>query len=259
MEAQLKAIGSYAWKSILGARDLIKKGGVWRIGNGSHINIWSDNCLPGDSHHKIISPPPYGTTIAKVSDLIQDSPRGWNHHLIQSIFLPHDASAILGIPLCETPQPDTLVWGSTQDGRYSVRSRDRLLMDESLKDNPGCSNNSKMTKIWNTIWTLRVSSKVRHFLWRSCHESLPTRANLHRRHILDDAKCEACNLSVETTLHALWNCPSIEPVWRSIPWRAATDGISFLTFLDLIQHIISNQSDHELEQFAMISWSLWYH
>jgi hypothetical protein len=259
MEAQPKTRGSYAWKSILGARDLIKKGTIWRVGDGSHINIWTDNWLPGDCRHKVISPHPNGTTIAKVSDLIQDSPRGWDHHLVQSTFIQHDANVILGIPLCERPQQDTLVWGGTQDGRYSVRSGYRLLMDESLKDDPSCSNSSQLTKIWNSIWSLQVPSKVRHFLWHSCHDSLPTKENLHRRHILDDARCEICKLSVETTLHALWNCPSIELVWRSLPWRASTVGTNFLNFLDLTQYMIANRTSHEFETFAMVCWSLWYH
>lgn len=34
LEAKESAIGSYAWKSILSARDVICKGMVWLIGNG---------------------------------------------------------------------------------------------------------------------------------------------------------------------------------------------------------------------------------
>ena len=34
LDAKDSNSGSYAWKSILGARDVIKKGMVWRIGNG---------------------------------------------------------------------------------------------------------------------------------------------------------------------------------------------------------------------------------
>ena len=259
MEAQPKAKGSYAWKSIMRARDLIKKGMVWRIGDGSHVNIWTDNWLPVEHHHKVISPHPSGTHLAKVSDLIQTSSRRWNQQLVQSTFLPLDASAIMGIPLCERPQQDTLVWGGTQNGRYSVRSGYRLLMDESLKNNPGCSNNSQLAQLWKSIWTLFVPPKVRHFIWRACHESLPTRANLHRRHILDDERCETCKLSGETAIHAIWNCPSLGIVWSSMPWKGAMNGISFLSFLDLFQFITTNQPNHETELFAMICWSLWYH
>ena len=34
LDAKESTIGSYAWKSILSARDVIQKGMVWQIGNG---------------------------------------------------------------------------------------------------------------------------------------------------------------------------------------------------------------------------------
>ena len=40
MEAADSRLGSYAWKSILRGRDIIKKGAIWRIGSGEKINIW---------------------------------------------------------------------------------------------------------------------------------------------------------------------------------------------------------------------------
>ena len=42
LEAKDSAIGSYAWKSILSARDVIKKGLVWRVGNGQSVCIRED-------------------------------------------------------------------------------------------------------------------------------------------------------------------------------------------------------------------------
>ena len=39
LEADPKTKGSYAWQSILKARDVIKKGIVWRVGNGKKIRI----------------------------------------------------------------------------------------------------------------------------------------------------------------------------------------------------------------------------
>ena len=34
--------GSYAWKSILSARDVIRRGVVWRIGDGASVSIKED-------------------------------------------------------------------------------------------------------------------------------------------------------------------------------------------------------------------------
>jgi hypothetical protein len=34
---------SYTWRSILKASWVLKKGGLWTVGNGADINIWTDN------------------------------------------------------------------------------------------------------------------------------------------------------------------------------------------------------------------------
>ena len=38
--------GSYAWKSIIKGREVIKRGASWRIGTGAAIDIWGSNWLP---------------------------------------------------------------------------------------------------------------------------------------------------------------------------------------------------------------------
>ena len=38
--------GSFAWKSILIGREVIKKGAIWRVGNGENILIYHDRWLP---------------------------------------------------------------------------------------------------------------------------------------------------------------------------------------------------------------------
>ena len=45
LDAKESSLGSYAWKSILSARDIIKKGAVWRIGDGQSVSIREDKWL----------------------------------------------------------------------------------------------------------------------------------------------------------------------------------------------------------------------
>ena len=56
LDAKDSTIGSYAWKSILGARDVIRRGMVWRIGNGQDVRIKEDKWLPIRSNRATISP-----------------------------------------------------------------------------------------------------------------------------------------------------------------------------------------------------------
>ena len=52
MEAKEPSNALYAWKSILQARDVIKKWVVWRIGNGNLVHIWGDKRLPRKFNNK---------------------------------------------------------------------------------------------------------------------------------------------------------------------------------------------------------------
>ena len=47
---------SYTWRSILKGIDVMKKGIIWRVGNRSRINIWSDPWLPREWSIKPITP-----------------------------------------------------------------------------------------------------------------------------------------------------------------------------------------------------------
>ena len=57
-KAKESTIGSYAWKSVLSAKDVIKKGMVWRVGNGQSMCIREDKLLPDQICRTVIAPPP---------------------------------------------------------------------------------------------------------------------------------------------------------------------------------------------------------
>ena len=61
---------SYAWKSILSARDVIKKGMIWRIRNGQAVRIKEDKWLPVRPSRVILSPLPSVMAETKVNSLI---------------------------------------------------------------------------------------------------------------------------------------------------------------------------------------------
>ena len=62
--------GSFAWRSILKGRDLIKSGLKWRIRNGSKVRIFLDAWLPGSRQGKVLSPVSYSHKNSLVSSLI---------------------------------------------------------------------------------------------------------------------------------------------------------------------------------------------
>lgn len=204
LDAQPNMRSSFAWKNILGAKNLIRKGLIRKVGTGSKVRIWEDKWLPTRHHHNIISPHPPNTPLIHVRQLIDDQTNTWRETKIRTTFLPHEAETILGISLSSYNQDDTAIWDGTKNEVYAVRNGYHLLVNESYQEILRSSDTTLVTHIWNTIWSLRVLVKIRHFLWRACHESLPTRKNLHHRHGQADLRCASCTESAESTLHALW-------------------------------------------------------
>ena len=82
---------SYSWRSILRGVELLKEGIIWRIGNGSSVNIWSDPWLPRGNTRKPATPRGQ-SLLTRVSEL-------GDEQLILETFCPEDAQAILAIPI----------------------------------------------------------------------------------------------------------------------------------------------------------------
>ena len=69
MEATTPSSAFYAWKSIIRGREVIRRGAIWRIGDGKSVDIWGDRWLPLKHLPKILSPRNMGCE-AKVCSLI---------------------------------------------------------------------------------------------------------------------------------------------------------------------------------------------
>ena len=68
LDAPVHSKSSYAWKSIMQAREEVHKGAIWRIGNGKTIKVWDHQWLPEPGCSKIISPRA-GSVVVRVSEL----------------------------------------------------------------------------------------------------------------------------------------------------------------------------------------------
>lgn len=56
LDDDVKVSGSYAWQSILKAREVVKRGSIWRIGYGRQARIRGDKWLPDKFSSRVISP-----------------------------------------------------------------------------------------------------------------------------------------------------------------------------------------------------------
>ncbi|XP_030936331.1 uncharacterized protein LOC115961495 [Quercus lobata] len=182
-EAKDSTLGSYAWKSIISARDVIREGMVWRIGNGQSVRIREDKWLPVQSNRSVISSLPSVAPETKVSSLINPELRGWNSSLVNQLFLPYKASVICGMPLSIRLPLDKIIWGLTPSGMFTTKSAYKLLVSCNSTNLAGTSSSENQRLFWRSLWQLRVPNKLKHFSWRACNDALPTMTNLVMRHI----------------------------------------------------------------------------
>nr|AAM93462.1 putative reverse transcriptase [Oryza sativa Japonica Group] len=123
LDAQSRKQMSYSWRSILKGIQLLRKGVIWRVGNGEHINIWSDPWLPRDM--RFVTTRRGASLITRVCELIDPTTGQWDIELIQQIFNENDAKIITRIPLREG-QEDFIAWQPDTKGIFSVKSAYKL-------------------------------------------------------------------------------------------------------------------------------------
>ena len=136
-------------------------------------------------------------------------------YLIDLCFYPPKAALIKSLPLCNVPQPDILIWPKENSGMYSVKSRYKCLIELATIDTVRPIVFAAQKSFWKNIWKLNVPGKIKHFLWRSCTNSLPSKENLKKRAIPIDPICHLYSRENEFVLHALWGCAKVQSVWAT--------------------------------------------
>ena len=109
--------------------------------------------------------------------------------------------------------------------------------------------------MWKSIWSLKVPNWVKSLIWHAGTNSLPTRANLVRRQVLDDALCQECKLNPEDTMQALWSCPKLNDAWKIHFGKLKADTGNSSNFFDIIESASLEKTSFDL--FAMMVSAIW--
>jgi hypothetical protein len=57
---------------------------------------------------------------------------------------------------------------------------------QSMREGGG-SGQSNGNTVWKMIWTIKILNVVKMLMWRACNDLLPTKQNLLRREVVNDA------------------------------------------------------------------------
>lgn len=223
---------SWIWQGLLGARSLMDKGVIRRIGNGRSTRIWDHRWIPGSSSGKPTSSNPLSRELKMVHELI--SHHKWNRVTILQNFHQSDAEKILNIPISLTDREDSYYWQHNAGGSYTVSSGYKFQVEESAKAEmekaegagPSIKDGSQQVRqMWNTLWKLNIKHKIKIFIWKCLTGALPVRAAIYRKTGLGDPVCRICGEEQETVEHLLLKCQHTQEVWKVAPlqWDGAVD------------------------------------
>src|ERR1044072_2242149 len=154
--------------------------------------------------------------IHRVSDLIQD--HAWRRDFIHFHFHPLVAKEICFIPLPEQPTANLLIWGSNDDGVYSVKAGYNFTMHKRVSRVPSQSATvSYRDQFWKSIWCCPTLPRCCEFMCRVCHEIFPVTSSLVKKGMDINDFFVLCKMEPETTIHVLLRCPFANVVWFASP------------------------------------------
>jgi hypothetical protein len=125
---------------------------------------------------------------------------------------------IRSIPLSTRKFSDTWAWHYNKNGILWVKSVYRLLVHTKKRREAWLEARSEGLdtglegKLWQRIWRVQVPPKLRIFIWRLAHQSLPTGDVRHHRQMAETKACSICG-EQDSWRHSLLNCTIARYVW----------------------------------------------
>jgi hypothetical protein len=251
---------SYSWRSIVRGIKALKAGMIWRVGDGSHINIWLDPWVPRGVTRRPITPRGQ-SLVTRGSELIDPVSGDWDQGLIKDIFWEQDVQDILAIPV-HIGREDIIAWHFDKKGTFSVKSAYHNLHDQASraakkqKGEPSTIHQGKKLT-WKHVWKLKCAPKIKHFLWRLAHNSLPLQMNIKTRGMDIDTRCPACWRLNEDGGHCFLRCKFAVHCWR----KALLEDVQFLLLQKALAYevvtTILSLNDDTCIKAASLMHALW--
>ncbi|CAH2946075.1 MAG: hypothetical protein PPHERAN_6355, partial [uncultured Paraburkholderia sp.] len=130
------------------------------------------------------------------------------------------------------------------------------------RDKGSCSSRyEEEVRMWKQIWALKVKEKLKHFIWRACHDRLPVASNIQKRGMKVDDICRQCEEASETVEHLFFQCRKSKTIWKVAP--ISWDGM--MSYAESvkewwIQHCKSRncgEFQSRLELSLNLWWQIW--
>jgi ribonuclease HI len=259
MNAQIGHVASYTWRSILHSRWILDKGCYWTIGDGESTNIWEDKWLPHQNGFQVWSRPQNTQSCLWVKDLINPITHQWDHHIINNLFYPFEATQILQIPLVDSLSRDELTWSGTKEGIYTVKSGYNAIIDwNTARNNQSGSNINNTETLWKNLWKIKSPPKFLNLIWRIINQAIPVKDKLTSKGIRCSPICPRCNKALETIDHVFLRCEWARAVWFGSPMTFNSDRINQESSVqDWLIEILTNTQKESIEYITATIYHIW--
>jgi hypothetical protein len=179
---------SHFWSGLMKAKETFLRYGSFRLNNEKQIRYWEDKWL-GNYSFKDQYPSLYNIARRKsviVESVLSTVPlnvsfRGFLNQ--NNIILLNDlVRRVLHVRLNTqaNTQADVFIWNLHQNGQYTVNSLYMALI------------NNGVVHMNKQLWKLRVSLKIKIFMWYMRKEVILTKDNLARRNWGGSTQCSFC-------------------------------------------------------------------
>ena len=173
-----------------------------------------------------------------------------------SLELPADVlRAIKATPIrISARREDQRCWVSSANREFETKSAYLLAINEdlSIQDFAG-----------KWLWKLWTLPKIKIFLWKCYHHSLPVNAIFEHRVIEGLGDCKSCLDPNETIVHVLRDCPEAQCFWRQANcpfplWQSFSSDYLDWIHANSNSKLLASDKDYPWCVFFLLGiWTLW--
>lgn len=243
---------SHIWKGIVEASDILRKGRMVRIRNGTNTRFWLDVWC---GHDVLINSATQEVHLQMINDKVRDywdNERGWKWSILENYISKATYDSLKAIVLFrEDGTEDSWCWGLEETGSFSVKSAYFSFHEESAhKDSD-----------WQLIWKLKIPNRICHFLWLVKHRAIMTNMERIRRCLTRNDLCPQCNQYSEDLDHLFRFCSRTRRVWNMVlpevnSIRADLNFDQWLS-INLRNNSRVSEGGSRNSRFAVALWGIW--
>ncbi|KAI4969081.1 hypothetical protein ZWY2020_046411 [Hordeum vulgare] len=251
---------SAVWRGLEHGLQLVKKGMLWRVGNGMNIKVWRDPWIPRGMPFIPITPR-RNCRLKRVHEFLNEQ-GGWRVDLLRQYFWHPDVEAILKIRT-SARWDDFISWPWEKSGVLTVKSAYHVAMAFHYDQfNPGSASAdpSGDRPLWKLTWDTKVPPKLKNFAWQVASGSLPTDAEKKRRHFDLNGFCQVCDREQESSFHALLACPHAANLWDTMRlyWPLPDRLHINYTGKEWLFNLLDEAQVSVRSRIIMVLWRSWY-